>query len=263
VEYLPAEFSEFLSAGKSDLHNRYPSAAMLTTDGVWGGATCSAVLLGPRIALTAGSCVCAPKKGGSSEQGRTFIDAASCAERTHVTTVVYGDIVDELHAEMEFLSHIGDVYPHPDLRIVMDSQGNVIANHADLALIVLRTPAPSRFVSATLAESEVHPQEELTMTGFGNDARFGQMVGIRYFRKNKVVSVPEDGRVLYAQQGAYLYSGFAGGPCFRESERDRWLVGVASIGTEKELVFTSTFFYRDWIRSETIRLLELASPLPP
>ena len=264
VNYLPAEFSEFLSAGKSDLRNGYPSSVMLTKGNVREGAKCSAVLLGPRIALTAGSCVCERRKDSSPDsQGRPIIDAASCARQTHVATVFYGAIVDDLHAEMAFHSYEGDVDPHPELQIVLDAQANVIANHADLALILLRTPVPREFVGAPLGDREIQSNESLVMTGFGSDEKFGQMLGIRYFRRNKVTSIPGDGRVMYAQQGAYLYNGFAGGPCFRETESGRWLVGIASIGTERELVLTSTFFYRDWIRSKTTRLLEAADAITP
>lgn len=59
--------------------------------------------------------------------------------------------------------------------------------------------------------------------------------------------------MLYEQQGAFVYNGYTGGPCFREGESRRWLVGIASVGPDQQLSFTSTYFFRDWLRAELQR----------
>ena len=122
---------------------------------------------------------------------------------------------------------------------------------------------PLAFVS--LNESEVQENETLVMAGYASDRRFGGIAGIRYFRQNKVTLIPEvpDGRILYQQQGSFLYNGYTGGPCFREDENHQWLVGIASIGSDRELSFTSTYFFRDWLRNELQRAATAASPSAP
>lgn len=265
LQYLPdrSETELFMWAGSTDFQNQYPSSVMLTDREPREGAICSATLLSPQVALTAAHCVCERKKSSRpGETNRIVMDASTCVKRTYITTVFYGRIYRELSAEMDLRAHVGEVYPHPDFQIVLDENSNVIVNRADLAIIALGAPVQRKFLNVPLGQSEVQAGETLIMSGFGSDERFDQLVGVRYFRKNKVTRVVGDGRVLYEQQGAYLYDGFSGGPCFREEPQGRRLVGIASIGTSKDLSFTSTFFYREWIQAESARLLKTAAPTP-
>ena len=115
------------------------------------------------------------------------------------------------------------------------------------------------------AETEVWENETLVMAGYGDDERFRDIDGIRYFRRNKVTRTLEgvSGRVIYEQQGAFVYNGYTGGPCFREDKNQRWLVGIASAGSEQELSFTSTHFFRDWLRAELQRVASADTSSPP
>ncbi len=126
---------------------------------------------------------------------------------------------------------------------------------ADLAVLVLNEPVESGIPSAVLADTEVTLGESLVMTGYGYDKNMGGIYGARYYRTNKIVSAQASfgGRFVYEQQGAYVYNGFDGGPCFRERGSDRWLVGISGVGTEKELPLTSTVFFSAWIKSELDR----------
>lgn len=237
---------------------------MLTDRDPHEGAKCSATLLSPRIALTAAHCVCKRKESNvPGESRRIVMDASACDEHTYVSTAFYGGIHGDLDAEIGLKAYPGEVYPHPDFQLILDENSSVLTNRADLALIVLKSPIQRKIPNVPLGQSEVQPHEILVMSGFGADERFDQMVGVRYFRKNQVTRIMGDGRILYEQQGTYLYDGFNGGPCFREDRQGRWLVGISSIGTDKELSFTSTFFYRDWIRAEMSRLLETPEPAHP
>jgi hypothetical protein len=103
-----------------------------------------------------------------------------------------------------------------------------------------------------LAQAEAQAGESLVMAGFAHDGRrrFGGIYGVRYFRKNPVTQVSEQGRVFYEQQGTYVYNGYAGGPCLREEEGKQWLVGVADMGSEEQLSCTSVSFFREWLLSE-------------
>ena len=74
--------------------------------------------------------------------------------------------------------------------------------------------------------------------------------GRRYWRRNPVTQVLAQGRVLYRQQGPYLFDGYAGGPCFRDEGGKHRLAGIAGMGIGEELSFTSTSFFRRWVSSE-------------
>ena len=72
-------------------------------------------------------------------------------------------------------------------------------------------------------------------------------------------------RILYKQQGTFIYNGYDGGPCFRERTARRWLVGVASARAGQELSCTSTLVYRDWLLKELsqVRQARAAGLLAP
>ncbi|WP_373691615.1 trypsin-like serine peptidase [Hyalangium versicolor] len=159
----------------------------------------------------------------------------------------------------------GKVRVHPAFKIELNEQGAVLSTRADLALIILDSPEDESVESIPFAEKEAQENETLVMAGYGDDPRFRDEPGLRYFRHNKVTKVPgnSDGRILYEQQGAFVYNGYTGGPCFREDSGQRWLVGIASVGTELELTCTSTYFFRDWLRAEFQRVATAASTSAP
>jgi len=265
IDNEPLSTSLFLSAGKVDFENSYPATVMITTGAVREGGRCSGILIAPRVVLTAGSCVCVPGRALTpGDKDKTLIAASACAERAHVMTVVFGEVYDALLADMEVHSYGGVVRPHPELSLLLDAQGSVVSSRADLAVILLDTPVSIKHPATQLAGSEAKPGEFLVMAGYGYSTQVGQIQGLRYSRMNKVTSVPASpsGRILYEQQGPYVYDGFQGGPCFRETEKGRWLVGIASIGTSKELACTSTLSYQDWLRSELQHASE-AIPIVP
>lgn len=157
----------------------------------------------------------------------------------------------------------GKVRVHPAFILELDDQGAVLSTHADLAIIILDSPVKESLPRVLFAETEVQEGETLVMAGYGDDPRFRDVPYFRYVRRNKVTQIREgsDGRVLYEQQGAFVYNGYTGGPCFREDESHQWLVGIASAGTEQELSFTSTYFFRSWLRDELRRVAD--SPPAP
>ena len=146
----------------------------------------------------------------------------------------------------------GKVRVHPAFKLELDEQGAVVSTKADLALIVLDFPVAESLPFVPFADTEVQEGEMLVMAGYGDDLRFRDDPYLRLFRRNKVTQVQgrSDGKVLYEQQGAFVYNGYTGGPCFREDKGQRWLVGIASVGSEQELSFTSTYFFKDWLRAE-------------
>ena len=188
------------------------------------------------------------------------LDSSACAKRAYVMTVSHERGHNEFFTETKTHSYEGTVHPHPEFKIVLDQRSVPVNSLADLALIELDTPVEQQFMIAPLHEGEAVPNDTLTMVGFGYGQEFGQIPGERYIRENKVTQVLESGRVLYEQQGAFVYDGFNGGPCFWEDSQGRKLAGIASIGSSQALAFTSISFYREWLQSELSRLGNTGPP---
>jgi hypothetical protein len=109
VEFGPANPRLRQLAGEMDVKNRYASTVMLSLKDSLELPDCSGILLTPRLALTAASCVCEMEPQTTSDrQNRPRVDASSCTKRVFVTTVVYGDVGDpklkELTTNMRFQS---------------------------------------------------------------------------------------------------------------------------------------------------------------
>jgi hypothetical protein len=250
-----------------DIHNRYATTVMLTEGAQSRAAKCSGILLTPHIALTAASCVCLPGKPGTDGGlDKRTIDATDCAQRTFLRTVHYGDVQDlqfmEETTSKSFQTFEGRVHPHPDFKLMLDAQDVVQSSQADLAVIVLDSPVqdPRSFVQ--ISDSEVKENEMLVMAGYPVDSHFGGFAGIRYFRRNRITQNPgfPTGRVLYEQQAPFLYNGYPGGPCLREDAAQQWLVGIASVSSDRELAFTSTAVFKDWLLTEIQRATPSSTP---
>lgn len=252
MDFGPLDSRFFLAAGKPDFNNRHLSTVVVTTLGPLEAAQCSGILLAPRVILTAASCVCTPREISTPEGGKgTVIDGSSCAERVYVATVAYGKALNESMAPMEIHSYSGVARPHPDFELLLDGQ-SVVTHRADLAVIVLNSSVKGDIPTVPFSDQEARAGESLLMVGYGYGEKIGQIYGLRFIRRDTVLRAwgPGRDRFLYEQQGTYLYDGFKGGPCLREQREGYRLVGVASVGTEKELSFTSTYAYRDWLTAE-------------
>jgi hypothetical protein len=242
----------FLAAGETDFKNRYSSTIMVTKGAPWEGGACSGVLIAPSLALTAGHCLCEWRKTSEpDDEGRTVISGTACAKIAYVTTVTYNPAEARVGTGGQTQIYEGEVFPHPEFHLQLDHRGQVMEGKADLALIRLNEPVDGRVAEISLADTAVQLDEPLVMAGYGYGSPAGALYGLRFFRRTSVTrtGTTADERVLYKQQGSYLYNGFSGGPCFREEDQKRWLVGVMSLGSDKELAFTDTYYYRDWLRA--------------
>lgn len=255
VEFGPADLGVRQFAGEMDVKNHYVSTVMLSLRDPREMPDCSGVLLSPQRVLTAASRVCALRgETPASEGAETRAGASSCAKRVFVTAVVYGEVgsprLKELSTQMGFHTAEGSVRPHPEMELVLDKRGFVLSGRADLAIILLDKPLKIGGGEVLPPHDEVHGGESLVMAGYGHDPQVGGFYGARYFRTNRVTGIrpsSEGRQIVYAQQGAYAYNGFDGGPCFREDGKRRWLVGIASARADQELTCTSTTLCRDWI----------------
>jgi hypothetical protein len=197
------------------------------------------------------------------------MDGTTCLPQVFVTTVTHGDELNPVlqrPRETSFHIYRGEVRPHPEFQIIFGERGAVLSRQADLAAIHLEQPVEEELPFPLLAGTEVLAGELLVMAGFAHAEHLdiASEYGARYWRKSPVTQVLTQGRVLYRQQGPYLYDGYAGGPCFREEGGEHRLVGIAGVDTGEELSFTSTFFFRPWVSSELSRAAKTArSPATP
>jgi hypothetical protein len=243
-------------AGTMDVENRYVATVMITAGSQVRAARCSGVLISPRVVLTAGSCLCEPRKNSTSSiEEEPLGTGVSCLKRAF----------PEYTAPMRFSSYEGAIFLHPEFKPHFEDSGPAKPGHADLAVIILDEAVKGVLPEVLMEQGELQPQESLIMAGYADDRNsraVGGLYGVRYFRKNTVTQVlaSEEGRALYQQHGPFIYNGYAGGPCFREDAHQRLLVGIASIGSDQELSFTSVSPFRDWLRSEVRRS---ATQTPP
>jgi hypothetical protein len=255
----PINERPFELGGREDVENRYPSAvAVETLDPMKAGVNgqCSGVLMGPRLVLTAGHCVCVQRSDLTpGNKGGVIVDGTACAKTATVTTVAYTPPKKGRGTSSLARSYPGSVRPHPELKILLDAQRRVVSSNADLAVIVLDEPVDSGIPSIELADTDVAAGEFIVMASYGFDEVLGGREGQRRWIRYKVMKhlAAGDGRVQYEQPGRALYKGDSGGPCLRESGGHAVLVGVSSRGLGEEPTFTSTFAYRDWLRAEIQR----------
>lgn len=266
LEFMPFDKRLLDHAGTLDRANRYVSTVMVALQEPTPDGGCSGVLLHSRLALTAAHCVCPQRQTALFDGGQgANVDGTTCAERATVTTVTYEASENPERPTLRIRSYTGQVHPHPLFQIRPDAVGTQRTNQADLAVVFLDQPVEPPVVDARLSDSEVHAQESLIMVGYGHDRIVGSRHGARYFRKNQVTRAPSptEEQALYAQQGASLYEGFDGGPCFREDGQGPSLVGIASLSTGHAPSFTSTFVYRDWLSAELERAKALGTAASP
>jgi hypothetical protein len=158
----------------------------------------------------------------------------------------------------------GQVRPHPELKILLDSLGRVISSKADLAFILLDTPVRMEVAPVSLAETGLEAHESIIMVSFGFDEDLGSLMGDRRINRYQVTRIQEPGdeRVLFHQPQRHEYKGDSGGPCLRQTGHGFTLVGISSRGLGQDPALTGIQPYRAWIINEVHRATQ-SGPASP
>jgi hypothetical protein len=237
-------------AGEVDTENRYPSVAIVRTLAQLEEAQpgqCGGVIIAPQLILTAAHCVCTARKGN---EGISVFDSSAC-EKIAFATTVGPKSVNGSPTRSWTEDYRGTVRPHPEFKLVLDSQGRVTSSVANLAVILLQEPVASEFPSAPLADTEVQLNELVMTVSYGHDEVIGGRYGERRFSKARVTQIPgSGGRALFDQPGQHAYKGESGGAVLREGEQKPALLGILSRSLGEEPSFTSAYPYRGWLNDE-------------
>ncbi len=256
VREVPTQARLMELAGRVDTTNRYPAGVLITVEyGQDRRGVCSGAIISKQLIVTAGHCVCRPRPVASEPgDARYIIDNSVCVRTASVQTMLYEPPVlmveKEVPARREYLE--GEVRPHPELRVLLDEQGQVASSHADLAVIILKEPLGKELRPLPLADRDVEINETVIITGSGHDELSRRYDGERRFSRNRITEVLPSGggRMRIEQPGGHHYKGDSGGPCLREGPGGPVLVGISSRNLGEGEAITSIYDYRDWLLDE-------------
>lgn len=254
---LPAvNTSEPRLSGAVDVRNRYlavvrVSALFPPEEG--GAVECSGVLVGRRLVLTAGQCVCRPRAVEQEQVVKTVVDGTACAAAARVMIVRYEPPTQGEERAYVNKEHKGRVLPHPEFKVELDEQQRVVTRRADVALILLDRAVGDENLPLPWDEEEVGANAPLVLVGYGEDEADSGFQGQR--RSNRVQVLKREGDQLVLEQpGARIAVDDRGGPCLRETAQGLRLAGISNRRSDQVSLCTSLSPYRGWLQQHLQRV---------
>ena len=235
----------FVIAGTEDRTDQYP--AIVEVDS--GSGACSGFLFAADRVATAAHCICDPYLPSPPRPGVVYSrdPTRSCSTTARVTFHDY--------RTGAAVSAVGMVVVHPQFYQDLDAENGIISTQADVALVVLDTPAEPRFSPIGLASTDPVIATPVVLVGYGISDTRDCVTGrqstprVRRYGRSSISDVVErEYLVVDAIDGAVTAPGDSGGALLVRDTTTFLAAGITRSGNcGINAQYTSVARYRNWL----------------